>query len=102
MDVRPGGSWRATMLCDEGRREIRWWGEFREVVAPERLVLTFSDEPEDGPYALVTVELTELGGERTEMRFEQRGPLPPEATDAAKRGWSSFFDRVEERLASAA
>ena len=102
MDVRPGGSWRATMLCDEGRREIRWWGEYREVVEPERLVLTFSDEPEDGPVALVTVVLRDLGGERTEMRFEQRGPLPPEAAEAATRGWSSFFDRIDERLASAA
>ena len=24
MDVRPGGSWRATMFCGTGRREIRW------------------------------------------------------------------------------
>ena len=102
MDVRPGGSWRATMLCDEGRREIHWWGEYREVVEPERLVLTFSDEPEDSQSALVTVVLTELGGGRTEMRFEQRGPLPPEATEAAKRGWTSFFGRIDERLASAA
>ena len=102
MDVRPGGSWRATMFCDEGRLEIRWWGEYREVVEPERLVLTFSDEPEDGPVALVTVVLTELGDEQTEMRFEQRGPLPAEALEAAKQGWGSFFDRISERLASAA
>jgi uncharacterized protein YndB with AHSA1/START domain len=102
MDVRPGGSWRATMLCDEGQREIHWWGEYREVVEPERLVLTFSDEPDDGPFALVTVVLTDIGEERTEMRFEQRGPLPQEALEAAKRGWSSFFDRLDERLASAA
>lgn len=102
MDVRPGGSWRATMFCDEGRREIHWWGEYREVVEPERLVLTLSDEPEDGASALVTVVLTEVDDGRTEMRFEQRGPLPPEALETAKRGWSSFFDRIAERLASAA
>jgi uncharacterized protein YndB with AHSA1/START domain len=102
MDVRAGGSWRATMLCDEGRREIHWWGEYREVVEPERLVLTFSDEPEDGPVALVTVVLAEVGDGRTEMRFEQRGPLPPEALEGAKRGWSTFFDRMVERLATEA
>ena len=102
MEVRPGGSWRATMFCDEGRREIRWWGEYREVVQPERLVLTFSDEPQGGAHAVVTVLLAELAGERTEMRFEQRGPLPPEAREAATTGWSKFFDRIEERLASPA
>jgi uncharacterized protein YndB with AHSA1/START domain len=100
MDVRPGGSWRATMFCDEGRREV-WWGEYREVDEPERLVLTFSDEPEGGEHAVVTVLLAELAGERTEMRFEQRGPLPPEAYEAAKTGWSKFFDRVAERIATA-
>ena len=101
MDVRPGGLWRATMFCDEGRREIHWSGEYREVLEPERLVLTFADEPEYGAYAVVTVLLTELAGERTEMRFEQRGPLPPEAYEGARTGWSKFFDRVAERLATA-
>jgi uncharacterized protein YndB with AHSA1/START domain len=45
MDVRPGGSWRATMFADPGRREIHWKGEYREVVEPERLVFTVSDRP---------------------------------------------------------
>ena len=49
MDVRPGGAWRATMFCGPERREIRWTGEYHEVAAPERLVLTFSDEPETTP-----------------------------------------------------
>src|SRR6266540_3969141 len=34
MDVRPGGRWRLTMFADPGRREIRWKGEYREVVEP--------------------------------------------------------------------
>src|SRR5262249_47360136 len=40
MDVRPGGSWRMTMLGGPGGREINWHGEYREVIEPERLVLT--------------------------------------------------------------
>jgi uncharacterized protein YndB with AHSA1/START domain len=47
MDVRPGGAWRATMFAGPDRREIRWSGEYREVVAPERLVVTMSDRPEE-------------------------------------------------------
>ena len=72
MDVRPGGSWRLTMLAEPGRREIHWKGEYREVVEPERLVFTISDQPGDA-YELITVELADLGDGRTEMRLQQRG-----------------------------
>jgi uncharacterized protein YndB with AHSA1/START domain len=99
MDVRKGGAWRATMLVGPGRREIRWKGEYREVVAPERLVFTLSDRP-DEVYALVTVVLTDLGDGRTEMRFSQRGGPPPDQWRRSKEGWSSFFDRIEARLAA--
>ena len=101
MDVRPSGSIRLTMLADDGRREIRWKGEYREVVEPERLVFTLSDQPGDDAYELVTVVLTDLGDGRTEMLLQQRGLLPAEVYDRAKEGWSSFFDRLAERLADA-
>jgi uncharacterized protein YndB with AHSA1/START domain len=97
MDVRPGGSWRATMFFGPGRRVIQWKGEYVEVVAPERLVLTFSDRS-DEVYELVTVVLNDLGSGRTEMLFEQRGHLPPEEYERAKDGWAGFFDRMETRL----
>jgi|SRR5215207_490419 len=97
MDVRPGGRWRATML--HGGREIRWKGEYREVDEPERLVFTLSDRPGDR-YELVTVVLADLGDGRTEMRFEQRGGMRPEEYERAKTGWGTFFDRIDERLAS--
>jgi uncharacterized protein YndB with AHSA1/START domain len=101
MDVRPGGSWRLTMFAEPGRREINWQGEYREVVPPERLVFTVSDEPGADAYEVVTVVLTDLGGGRTEMAFEQRGGLPPEVYERAGRGWSTFFDRIAERLRGA-
>jgi uncharacterized protein YndB with AHSA1/START domain len=99
MDVRKGGAWRATMLVGPGRREIRWKGEYREVVAPERLVFTLSDRP-DEVYALVTVVLTDLGDGRTEVLFPQRGAPPPPRWRRPKEGWSSFFDRIQARLAA--
>jgi hypothetical protein len=43
--------------------------------------------------------LTDLGEDRTEMLFEQRGWMGPEQYEAAKRGWGGFFDRLGERLA---
>ena len=99
MDVRPGGLWRLSMFADTGRREIHWNGEYREVVAPERLVFTICDEPGSGAYELVTVVLTDLGDGRTEMHFRQRGEMPPEHYKGAEEGWQTFFDRVAERLA---
>ena len=43
MDVRAGGAWRLTMFAGPARHEIHWWGEYREVAEPERLVFTLSD-----------------------------------------------------------
>jgi uncharacterized protein YndB with AHSA1/START domain len=99
MDVRPGGAWRATMFAGPGRHEIRWAGEYREVVEPERLVFTVTDQPDGDEYELVTVELTDLGRGRTRMDFTQTGGhLTPEQYEQAGQGWSSFFDDLAARL----
>jgi uncharacterized protein YndB with AHSA1/START domain len=100
MDVRPGGRWRAVMLAGAERREISWKGEFVEVVEPERLVFTISDQPGEDVYELIIVVLRDLGDGRTEMFFEQRGTQPPEVYDRAAWGWSSFFDVVDARLSA--
>ena len=101
MDVREGGAWRATMFAGPARHEIQWHGEYREVVEPERLVFTVSDQPGDDVYELVTVVLTDLGDGRTEMLFRQSGRMTPEQYGEAEKGWSGFFDRMAQRLADA-
>jgi uncharacterized protein YndB with AHSA1/START domain len=101
MDVRPGGSWRATMYAGPERHEIQWRGEYREVVEPERLVFTVSDQPGEDVYELVVVVLTDLGDGRTEMLLQQYGRMTPEQYERAREGWGSFFDRIAERLAAA-
>ena len=102
MDLRPGGGWKATMFAGSDRREIQWEGEYVEVVEPERLVFTVTDRPGDPERDLVTVELTDLGDGRTEMRMTQTGGhLPPAGYERAKQGWGGFFDRMDERLAEA-
>jgi uncharacterized protein YndB with AHSA1/START domain len=102
MDVRPGGSWRLTMFAEPGRREIQWAGEYREVAPRARLVFTVTDEPGEDARELVIVVLTDLGDGRTEMHFQQRGSgLSAQEYERAAQGWSSFFDRIAERLAGA-
>src|SRR5205823_5866225 len=99
MDVRPGGSFRLTMLAGPERREIRWWGEYREVVRPERLVFAISDDSDPDRYELVSVELRELDDGRTEMQFEQRGTMKRDEYERTAEGWGAFFARMDERLA---
>jgi uncharacterized protein YndB with AHSA1/START domain len=96
MDVRAGGAWRATMFA--GTIEIRWAGEYREVVEPERLVFTITDRPEEKDHDLITVDLRDLGGERTEMRFQQEGGQSRATYERARYGWGVFFDRIAARL----
>ena len=100
MDVREGGTWRATMFAGPDRTEIRWRGEYREVVPPKRLVFTVTDRP-DEVYELVIVDLVDLGDGRTEMRFEQRGHLAAEEYRRAGSGWATFFERLAGRLTGA-
>jgi hypothetical protein len=59
----------------------------------------FDAPRERDAYELVTVDLVDLGDGRTEMRFEQRGQLPPEVYERAGQDWSVFFDCIAERLA---
>jgi uncharacterized protein YndB with AHSA1/START domain len=99
MDVRPGGTWSAIMIVGPNRTEISWKGEYVEVVEPERLVFTLSDQPGDDR-ELVSVTLTDLGDDRTEMVFHQTGNLAEDQYARAKAGWSTFFDVMAELLAA--
>jgi uncharacterized protein YndB with AHSA1/START domain len=97
MDVREGGDWRLTMFYGPDRTESHWHGRYHEVVPPERLVLTMSDNDGDR-YELIVVVLSDLGDGRTEMHFQQHGDMTPEQYKAAGAGWGGFFDRLAARL----
>ena len=100
MDVQPGGEWRAKINTSDGR-VIDWHGEYVEVVEPERLVLTVTDDEPGGVYDTVTVVLTEIADGRTQMRMEQTGGhMSAEGYGRAMQGWGGFFDRMEERLSA--
>jgi uncharacterized protein YndB with AHSA1/START domain len=101
MDVRVGGGWQATMFAGPERHEIHWHGAYREVVEPERVVFTISDQPgETSSPEVVTVVLTQLNGSRTEMRVHQGGGnLTSEQYEMTKHGYTAFFDAMEELVA---
>lgn len=101
MDPRPGGAWHATMYHGPDRIEIPFSGEFREVVEPERVVLTItvSGDFEPGTPEVLTADLRDLGDGKTELTFTQRGGnLPADEYSRALRGTLIFFERLQESL----
>jgi uncharacterized protein YndB with AHSA1/START domain len=99
MDLRPGGSWKATMVIPAspelpGGHEINWIGEYVEVDPPERLVLTLSDGPEDRE--VVTVMLAEVAGGTEMVCHQGGGHLTPEQYEEARQGYQAFFDALAE------
>jgi len=88
MDVRPGGRFCVTTVCDEDGREMTNEAVYHEVVAPQRL-----------RFGAASVTLSDLGDGRTEMVFHTTIESPePAIRDAAAGGLASAFDRLAEIL----
>ena len=99
MDVRPDGTWKATMIIGNGVPDIHWFGEFVEVDRPSKLVMTLSDRPGDAR-AHVTVNFTAVD-DGTEMHFRQTGgSMTQDDYDQATAGWQTFFDAMDTLLAA--
>jgi uncharacterized protein YndB with AHSA1/START domain len=99
MDFRVGGAYRACICSPEGKE---YWmrGIYREIVAPERIVFTFSweEEGERGRENLVTITFAEQG-EKTRMTFRQAFFESVSERDSHNGGWTSCFDRLALYLA---
>ena len=101
MNVRPGGIWSRSMRAPDGRI-IRKSGVYREIVAPERLVLTYvTDDAEgnSGPETLVTVTFTDLGG-KTRLTLHQVAFQSVAARDDHRRGWTGALERLAKYLSA--
>jgi uncharacterized protein YndB with AHSA1/START domain len=64
IDLRVGGRWRYAMAANNGS-EVAFYGEYREIVADERIVCTEIFEPFPEAEALTTMTLTERDGRTT-------------------------------------
>src|SRR5262245_23041557 len=67
VDLRVGGRWR--FVSRHPRGEVAFHGEYREIVAPERLVFTETMEPFPDPGSVVTAVYTEEDG-KTRMTVD--------------------------------
>lgn len=103
LDLRPGGKWR-WVSTDESGNEFAFYGEYLEVVEPERITWTFMfDVPGVGPQGgPETLTLEDLGDGRTKMRAV--GHMgSEEAVEAAlatgmTAGAIETWDRLDELL----
>jgi uncharacterized protein YndB with AHSA1/START domain len=102
MDLRPGGAWHTVMRSPEGKDHVVS-GVYREIVPPERLVLTWGWEEDGarGHETIVTIELFEAKGgtrlELTQATFETE-----DIRDRHRDGWSGAFDCLQQALAEGA
>jgi CubicO group peptidase (beta-lactamase class C family) len=96
MDVRPGGGWHRRMRVPDGG-VISKWGEYREVLAPERLVFTYNTEFADGtvdPETLVTVTFNDLGDGYTRLTLRHERFWSEAARDSHTGGWDGSLERL--------
>jgi uncharacterized protein YndB with AHSA1/START domain len=101
-DPRPGGVFRLCMRSPEG---VDYWvrGAYREVVAPERVVVQCSADDAAGVQRLdevITVQLADEGG-RTRLTLRATasgtGPEAAKMLRGMEQGWSETLDRLRER-----
>lgn len=109
MDVRPGGTFRWRWRSDGDGKEFGFHGEYREVVAPERMVHVEYYDPGDMDYAMpatnpaiIRTTFTERNGVTTLVMLMDYGSK--EARDAAVStgmtdGMETSYERLDQVLA---
>jgi uncharacterized protein YndB with AHSA1/START domain len=101
IDLRPGGACHFHMRSPEGA-EHRTRGVFREIIEPERLVMTrawVDAEGKPGHETLLTLTFADHGG-KTKLTLHQAIFESVTARDLHQRGWSSSLDCLAEYLAT--
>lgn len=97
-DARVGGKLRIVIESTDARFVA--YGEYRELVPPERIVYTWNWE---GAHAMpsetiVTVTLTERDGV-TEVRMDHTGFVDEAIRDDHANGWAGCYDKLVEAFA---
>ena len=100
IDLRPGGAWRFVNRHPKG--EVAFYGEYREITPPTRLVFTEIFEQFPDSVSMVTAELADEDG-KTQMTVTVRYPSA-EVRDMVlasgmTRGAAISYDRLEDLVA---
>ena len=99
MDVRPGGAWRYVQRAPDGG-EHAFNGKYIEVVAPERVVLTFNYEGIPGDHeAISTLVLDDEDG-KTRMISTMVFKTTEDRDGMVQSGMESGARETDDRLAA--
>jgi uncharacterized protein YndB with AHSA1/START domain len=101
IDLRPGGAWRFVNRHPKG--EVAFYGEYREITPPSRLVFTEIFEQFPDSVSVVTTEFTEEDG-KTRMTATVRYPSldvrDMVLASGMSRGAGISYDRLEDLVAA--
>ena len=98
LDVRVGGRYRISFTDATSGEYHEVGGVYREVVPNERLVFTWAWHSTPERESLVTITLKpDAAG--TLMTFHHEQFADEAARDNHQRGWSTFFDKLENFVA---
>jgi uncharacterized protein YndB with AHSA1/START domain len=101
MDVKTGGAFTITMVSPQTER-VTARGIYREVKAPERLVMTWrweEDDPAEEYDSLLTLEFNEQDG-GTELVLTHEKLVSLESRARHEEGWTSIVDQLATVLES--
>jgi uncharacterized protein YndB with AHSA1/START domain len=101
IDLRLGGAWRFVNRHPKG--EVAFYGEYREITPPSRLVFTEIFEQFPDSVSVVTTEFTDEDG-RTRMtatvRYESLEVRDMVLASGMSRGAGISYDRLEDLVAA--
>jgi len=103
IDARRGGSYLIAMRPFGSPLEYLF-GTYLDVIAPERLVMTWTSlgaPAHDRHESLLTIEFAARGGEACEIVLAHER-LPAPFSGADDFGWSSRFDKLQSHLSESA
>ena len=98
VDLRVGGKWRFVNRTPKGE-EAAFYGEYREINPPDRLVFTEIFEPYPDAVSVVTSVLTEENGKTrltATVEYPSREVRDMVKSTGMERGAALSYDRLEE------
>lgn len=101
LDAKVGGEWKFINQDSEGNSHV-FYGEFREVEKPEKIVWTFIYEPYPDAVIVETLTLSELPDGKTKITILSKYPsleaLEGTVASGMEAGAVETWDRLAELL----
>ncbi len=104
VNLRVGGRYRMVIRERDSGVAHEVFGEYREVVPPERLVYTWTwkDAAPGTAGSVVTVVFRDDGGERTTVLLTHTGFTDPAEVPKHEHGWNAVMDTLDQKVFKAA